>query len=88
MGLNFRKRILLRQEIVQRCSNCKKIYSSECIFCPECGNKLTSEKTQVYANFGSRGITSITYKLPDGTSINSKGSATIPIAKGLSYTTK
>ena len=35
---------------------------------------------------GKNGITSFSYKLPDGTTVNSKGNVTIPIANGMSYT--
>lgn len=88
MGLNFRKRVLLREDVLKKCEKCKKVYDAECVFCSECGNKLTAEMTKVYANFGKNGITSLTYKMPDGTTINSKGSATITLGNGLSYTTK
>lgn len=88
MGFNYKKRILLREEILRKCEHCKKIYAVDIKFCPSCGSKLISEKTKIYANFGKNGITSLSYKLPDGTTINSKGNMTIPIANGISYTTK
>lgn len=88
MGINYRKRILLSEEVLKKCEHCKKIYSADNNFCPTCGVILISEKTQVYANFGKKGITSLSYKLPDGTTLNSRGNITIPIANGISYTTK
>ena len=87
MGINYRKQILLKEEITRRCEACKMIYSDEKLFCPQCGKPLKREKTQIFANMGKNGLTSLTYKLPDGTTINSKGNVTIPIAKGMSYTT-
>lgn len=88
MGINIKKRILVREEVLKKCEVCQKLYSAEENFCTECGSKLTSEKTKVYANWGKNGITSFSYKLPSGVTINSKGALTIPIAKGISYTTK
>lgn len=88
MGINYRKRILLKEDILKRCAPCQKVYSADINFCPTCGNKLISEKTKVYANWGKNGITSFSYKMPNGTTINSKGNMTIPIANGISYTTK
>jgi len=57
-------------------------------FCPNCGNKLISEKTAVYANVGKSGITSFSYKLASGITINSKGNVSFHLGKGVSYTTK
>ncbi len=89
MGINFRKRILLQERILKRCTHCKKIiYQLDDNFCSDCGDKLISEKTKIYANYGKSGITSISYKMPDGTTINSKGSITTPITNGVSYTQK
>ena len=62
------------------------IYSDDKLFCPKCGKSLKREKMQIFANMGKNGLTSFTYKLPDGTTINSKGNVTIPLAKGMSYT--
>ncbi len=86
-SFNYRRRILLREELLKKCENCKKIFSADNIFCPICGKKLSTEKTAVYANIGKKGITSLSYKLSNGVVINSKGNMTIPISKGLSYTT-
>lgn len=88
MGLNFRRRFLLREEVLKNCENCKKLYPESNMYCPECGSKLSKVKTQVYANLGKSGITSLSYKLPNGITINSKGAMTIPVGKGISYTTK
>ena len=86
MGINYRKKVLLKEEITKRCEICKMIYSDDKLFCPKCGKSLKREKMQIFANMGKNGLTSFTYKLPDGTTINSKGNVTIPIAKGMSYT--
>ena len=88
MGLNFRKSLLIKRDVVKKCDKCQKIFSEENNFCPTCGSKLISEKTEVYANIGKDGITSYTYKLPNGTRINSKGNVTFKLAKGISYTQK
>ena len=88
MGLNFRSRILIHEQVATRCEKCQKVYDSEKSFCPTCGSELLAEKLKVYANFGKKGITSYTYKLPNGISFNSKGTMTLPISKGISYTSK
>lgn len=87
MGLNVRKRFLLREETIMICSDCKFAYNDNSNFCPSCGKKLSKKISKVYANMGKHGITSISYKTSDGITINSKGTTTIPIGKGLSYTT-
>ena len=86
MGINYRKKVLLKEEVTKRCEACKIIYSEDKLYCPKCGKSLKREKTQVFANMGKNGITSFSYKLPDGTTVNSKGNVTIPIANGMSYT--
>lgn len=88
MGINFKKRILLNETILKNCENCKKVFPEDSNFCSSCGSKLTSVKTQVYANMGKNGITSVSFKLANGITINSKGNMTVPISKGLSYTQK
>ena len=88
MGLNFKKRILLKEEIIKQCEQCKIVYTSEDCFCSICGKKLSTQNTKVYANYGKNGITSFSYVLPNGTTINTKGNMTIPISKGISYTAK
>jgi len=87
MGLNVRKRILLQEKAIMICSNCKLAYDDTSNYCPSCGKKLIKKVSKVYANFGKSGITSISYKTPDGITINSKGRTTIPLGNGLSYTT-
>lgn len=86
MGLNVRKRILLREDKIMTCLNCRLAYNDNSNFCPSCGMKLSKEVSKVYANIGKNGITSISYKTADGITLNSKGCTTIPISKGLSYT--
>lgn len=86
MGLNMKRRFLLREETIKICSDCKLVYNEDLNFCPTCGRKLSKKVSKVYANMGKNGITSISYKTPDGITINSKGNTTIPLGKGLSYT--
>lgn len=86
MGLNIRRKILLREEAIKVCSDCKLAYDESSNFCPSCGKKLITKSSKVYANIGKNGITSISCKTADGITINSKGNTTIPLGKGLSYT--
>ena len=88
MGLNFRKRVVLAQTVLKKCEHCKLVFSNEDNHCSKCGSKLISEKTSVYANIGKNGITSISYKLASGITINSKGRLTFSLGEGISYTTK
>lgn len=86
MGVNYRKKILLREDVIKTCSKCKIAYDQDANFCTACGNKLERKCAKVYANMGKKGITSISLKTVDGITINSNGNTTIPISKGLSYT--
>ena len=88
MGIQFRKKVLLKETILKNCEKCKKVYDESCEFCNCCGQKLSSQKSKVYANFGKSGLTSITFKMPNGITINSKGNLTVPLTNGLSYTSK
>lgn len=88
MAINFRKKVLIGEIVLKKCTNCQKVYERDNNFCKTCGNKLLSEKTKLYANFGKKGITSYTYKMANGITINSKGNVTTSIVNGLSYTTK
>ena len=88
MGLNFKKRILINETVFKNCENCKMIFPNESKFCTSCGSKLTQIKSQVYANMGKNGISSVSFKLANGITINSKGNITVPIEKGVSYTHK
>lgn len=88
MGLNFRKRIVVSETVLKKCEHCKLVFSEEDNFCSNCGKKLLSDKTTVYANLGKNGITSFSYKLSSGITINSKGNLTFSLGKGVSYTTK
>lgn len=88
MGINFRKKVLLQESILKTCEKCQKAFPEEADFCVHCGSKLSSKKTKVYANMGKNGITSITFKMPNGITINSKGNMTVPLDTGLSYTSK
>ena len=71
-----------------KCEKCQKLYSAENCFYKTCGTKLISEKTKIYANFGKKGLTSFTYKLPNGTTFNSKGNLTVRLTNGISYSQK
>lgn len=86
MGLNYRKRILLREDVIKTCSECKLAYEQSDNFCTSCGKKLEKKTAKVYANIGKNGISSISFKTVDGITVNSKGNTTIPISKGISYT--
>lgn len=88
MGINIRSKVLIHEQIATRCTSCQKVFDGEKLFCPYCGSKLLIEKIKVYANFGKKGLTSYTYKLPNGISINSRGTMTMSLAKGISYTSK
>ena len=88
MGLKIRKKILLSETVFKRCNHCQLVFQENNNFCTSCGEKLISEKTKVYANIGKSGITSFSYKLASGITINSKGNITFPLGKGVSYTTK
>ena len=88
MGINFKRRVLIQESILKTCEKCQKVFPEESIFCRYCGAKLASQKTKVYANFGKNGITSVTFKMPNGITINSKGNMTVPLCTGISYTSK
>ena len=88
MGINYKKRVLLRETILKNCEKCKIVFNEDCNFCKCCGSKLTSQKARVYANFGKNGVNSFTYKMPNGITVNSKGNVTISLSNGLSYTNK
>ena len=87
MGIRFKGRTLLNEQIFMNCESCKKIYSQEYCFCPECGKKLKAVTTKVYANYGKSGVTSISYVLPNGITFNSKNGLTMSLGNGISYTT-
>ena len=86
MGLNIKRKVLISETTVKRCEACNEVFQNEHSYCTHCGKKLISEKTKVYANIGKKGITSYSYKLPNGTTINSKGNVTVPITRGISFT--
>ena len=88
MGINFRKRQLLREETLMNCESCHKVYGDDSNYCPECGNKLVPTKTKIYANYSKNGLTSITYVLPGNISINSRRGMTMSFGNGISYTSK
>lgn len=87
MGIIYRKQILLKETVLKNCDKCKKVFSEGYNYCKDCGGKLSLQKSKVYANFGKNGVTSISYKMSNGITINSKGNVTIPLSQGLSYKT-
>lgn len=86
MGVNIRKRILIGEKTFKLCENCQLAYDENSNFCPNCGAKLLRRSSKMYANMGKSGITSISYKMPGGITINSNGNATISLGSGISYT--
>ncbi len=86
MGMNIRRRLVIGEKTFKLCENCKLAYDDTSNFCPNCGAKLIRKSSKIYANMGKCGITSISYKTPDGITINSKGNTTIPLGSGVSYT--
>lgn len=88
MGINVRKRVRLHETILMNCKSCQRVFPKDYNFCPDCGDKLVPEKSSFYANLGKNGITSFSYKMANGITINSKQTMTIPLTKGISYTTK
>lgn len=87
-NLRIRKRIPLSETVLMRCDVCKLVFNEDNVFCTKCGKKLIREKTAVYANLGKNGLSSISYKLASGITLNTKGHVTFSIGKGISYTTK
>lgn len=88
MAVNFRKRVLLETISSKECPNCSKYFSEEDNFCRCCGSKLNLKQIKLYANMGKRGITSYSYVLPGGKTINSKGKVTFSVGNGISFTEK
>lgn len=88
MALNFRKRVLLETIVLKECPNCSKYFSKDDNFCRYCGSKLNLKQIKLYANMGKRGITSYSYVLPEGKTINSKGKVTFSVGNGISFTEK
>lgn len=85
-GINIHKRIVIGEQTFMLCKECKLAYGEDSCFCSNCGSKLTKKTSKIYANFGKSGMTSISYKMADGITINSKGNTTIPLGTGISYT--
>lgn len=88
MGLNVHRKIPITEDTVKTCKFCKVDYDKDANFCSCCGKKLTKKtSTKVYANIGKNGISSISVKTANGVTVNSKGKTTVPLGKGVSYTT-
>ena len=87
MGLNINRKIPIKEEFVKTCKNCNVDYDQDANFCSCCGKKLTKKSvSKVYANLGKNGISSISVKTTNGVTVNSKNKVTVPLGKGLSYT--
>lgn len=88
MGLSFRKRVLLKKTTTKYCENCQTAFDESSNFCPKCGNKLKSQSLKIYANYTQNGITSYTYVLPNGITLNSKGNISFSLGNGISFKSK
>ena len=88
MGINFRKRVLVSETTTKYCENCKIAYAESTNFCTKCGKSLKEKKMRVYANMTKYGVSSYTYVLPNGVTMNSKGKLTFSLGKGISFSTK
>lgn len=86
MKIRLKNRVLIETIVSKKCPTCNKEFTPEDNFCRYCGIKLITQSTKVYANFGKRGITSYSYILPGGKTINSKGKLTINVGNGISLT--
>ena len=86
MRINYRRRIQIQSIESKRCPVCDETFPAGDIFCRSCGTKLKSQTIRVYANWGKKGVTSYSLVFPDGKTINSKGTATINLGNGLSFT--
>ena len=87
-GFRFRGKRLLSEQILKTCDACNKAYMPDHNFCPECGAKLKTVKSKVYANYGKNGLTSLSYVLPNGTTFNTRSGMTMSLGNGISYTSK
>jgi predicted amidophosphoribosyltransferase len=87
-GLNIRGRKLLSEQVLMNCESCKRLFENDCVYCPECGTKLKTVKTKIYANYSKNGMTSFSYVLPNGITLNSKRGMTMSLGNGISYSTK
>lgn len=85
MGIRINKKIALQEKAVMLCPKCNCEFPIGTLFCTQCGQKLQKRSVKLYANVTARGISSISLKTPQGT-INSKGSMSIPLGGGTSYT--
>ena len=88
MGIRFKKRQLVDETVLMICKRCNKAFSKDYNYCPDCGAKLKSSKTKIIANYGAKGLTSFSYVLPNGMTLNSKNGMSMPLGNGLSFTTK
>lgn len=86
MGVNIHKKILIGEKAFKICKKCQLAYEENSNFCSVCGEKLVQKSSKIYANMGKHGVTSISYKTADGITINSKGTTTVPLGSGVSYT--
>lgn len=88
MGISFRKRMLVGEEKIKFCEKCKKVFPLDHNFCPDCGSETKLKSTKVYANYGKHGLTSITYKMPDGITYNTRNGISKSLGNGITLTSK
>ena len=88
MGIRFKKRQVVGESVQMLCEACKKTFSQDCNYCPDCGARLKPSKIKIIANYGAKGLTSFSYVLPNGMTLNSKNGMSMPLGNGLSFTTK
>lgn len=88
MGITFRKRILVGEKKVTFCKNCKKVLPLDHNFCSDCGSKTIVQTTKVYANYGKSGLTSISYKMPDGFTYNTRTGLSKSLGNGITLNSK
>lgn len=88
MKVNFRKRVLISETTTKYCENCQTAFDESCKFCAKCGKSLKKKSMKIYANMTKNGITSYTYVMPNGVTMNSKGNISLSLGNGISFSTK
>lgn len=88
MGISFRKKVLVGEEKVMFCEKCKKVLPLDHNFCSDCGSKTISQSTKVYANYGKSGLTSISYKMPNGLTYNTRTGLSKSLGNGITLNSK
>ena len=88
MSVNFRKRVLISETTTKYCEDCQTAFDESSKFCTKCGKSLKTQKMKIYANVTKNGITSYTYVLPNGVTMNSRGKVSLSLGNGISFSTK